>query len=74
MTSAMNEPGWSPDSLNIHYDGPLRPCPFCGCDRVRLYEHNYAQAFRYSCAECGAHGPQRASTAEAAAGWNRRSR
>lgn len=47
----------------------LKPCPFCGSLNVRAI---YAPDCWVKCMDCGAGGPERNSTVEAAESWNGR--
>jgi hypothetical protein len=71
-SSPKGEPPWKPDSLNVRYEGPLEPCPFCLSKDVRPFGHSYAHLFAFACAACGGHGPRRMSPTDAAAAWNNR--
>ena len=49
----------------------LRPCPFCGCDRVRV-DSEEDGAFFVRCPDCGAEGPVTLVAEHAKQEWNDR--
>lgn len=58
-------------------DYGMKPCPFCGCDRVRLNEYRqHGLHFQVICLGqgCGAKGPRRYDGDEAMEAWNERGR
>lgn len=50
--------------------GELKPCPFCGSERVNVAE--IVGDFFAICGECGAQGKQMATISDAVSAWNRR--
>lgn len=48
----------------------LKPCPFCGSERVNVAE--IVGDFFAVCGNCGAQGKQRATISDAIGAWNRR--
>jgi Lar family restriction alleviation protein len=68
---AKNEPLWTLESLNRR-NLPLGPCPFCGSQKLRLYEYSYANLFAVDCMGCGAQGPRHSSPFDAQDLWNHR--
>ena len=58
-------------------DYAMKPCPFCGGDRVRLHTYmQHGEHFQVICLnlQCNAKGPRRYDGDEALDGWNARGR
>lgn len=50
----------------------LRPCPFCGGNRLRLWESQCGAAVGCEIRRCRIVGPRMRTRAKAIAAWNRR--
>ena len=48
---------------------PLKPCPFCGSERLVVHEGKYAWV---NCLNCETDGPVKQLGEEAIEAWNRR--
>jgi len=51
-------------------DTKLKPCPFCGCDRLKYNEKGWGWGFYIECGCCKATGSKGRSSAEAESLWN----
>ena len=53
---------------------PLKPCPFCGSDKVELFHNDdYSQnEYSVACTECEAVGPEEKTKKLARLKWNQR--
>jgi Lar family restriction alleviation protein len=52
----------------------LKPCPFCGSDKVDTAGSAYYGDWYVLCPACGAAGPAERTEEESKVGWNRRKR
>jgi len=55
----------------------LKPCPFCGYEKVRIIKHNLdcGTVYQGYCFQCGTLGPDYGGTKQQAiSAWNKRSK
>ena len=50
----------------------LKPCPFCGCDKIRFVERFHINGGSYDCVECGCSTEYKQTQEQALAVWNTR--
>ncbi|ATF52620.1 Lar family restriction alleviation protein [Morganella morganii] len=53
----------------------LKPCPFCGCNRIFVATHEFDERpdyYKVECNECESETGFKLSAPEAIAAWNRR--